>query len=310
MAAKIVLLVALLLLPSILKAQDVKPAFSVELKIDKANYEFGEDVKLTATIKNVGGKRDSISPNDREDFTSGNLKMFHNGKPTGCEIIMSNFGRRNNIVFEPNEEYQNEISLNLSCGVPLLGIFSYNNILDTGFYNCFSYLNHTIELGSKNLFYQKIKSNEVYFRVNPPDSTNLRMLTELKDIFDFSREQYIDKAHKLLILQKLDNFVRQNINSYLGDIAFRTSTNYALFDNTYIDEEAELSNFYIENKSNGPHVHSALFIIYYNQFKRSDNKKKSLEKIEEYIIKYAGTKVEAEAKKLIERMLKQKEFNK
>ena len=44
MAVKTFILLALLIFPSILNAQSYKEAFSVELKLDKTNFDFGEDV--------------------------------------------------------------------------------------------------------------------------------------------------------------------------------------------------------------------------------------------------------------------------
>lgn len=306
MAKKIFFLFALLILPSILNAQSIKPSFSVELKINKLNYEFGENVKLTVILKNVSNKSDSLSKSEIEDLTNENFKIFQNRKPVGCEVITSYFVGKTHINFQPDEELKKEIFLNFSCGRMLLGSSSYN-ILDTGFYNCFSVLHRTIHSKNKKPLYEKIKSNEVFFRVQPPDSNELNTFAELKIIFNYSIEQFKDESYKLSVLKKLDNFIRENINSLFSDIALHFLTFYALADKTYKVEALKLADFYIEVKPNGARVSEALYVIYKNEAAITQSKTKALEKIEEYIKKYPDTDVEKEGKKLIIYRLKQKE---
>lgn len=306
MAAKILFLLALLIPSSLITAQIYKGAFSVELKIIKTNFAFGEDVKLTVILKNVSGKSDSLSNNEIEDLINVNLKIFQNGKSIGCEVITSYFVGKTHKNFQPNEELEKEVFLNFSCGRMFLGSSGYN-ILDTGFYNCFSVLHRTIY--SKNIkpLYEKIKSNEVFFRVNLPDTIEMKAFSKLESILNNSREQFKDTSFKIAVLRKLDEFTRENINSYFGDVAFQVLTFYVLADKLYKDEGLNLSAFYLKYKPNGTKISNALNVIYKNEISITQNKAKALEKIEEYILKYPETEVEKEGKKLIIYRLKQKE---
>lgn len=300
MAAKIVFLFALLIIPSLINAQSKQESFSIELKLEKINYAFGEEVKPVVLIKNISGKKDSLTPNEIEDVTTANnLQIFQNSKRIGCQEIYSSFVANHNKIFEPGEEYQSEVALSYFCGNETPGRFSVYNILDTGFYNCYTYVGKSYNPQSENPIYKKFISNEIFFRVHPPDSSEWNKFSELKEIFNFSQEKLKDTSYMLNVLKKLDNFTRVNINSFFGDAAIHISTFKSGFYNLYINEEVKLVEFYLSNKPNGQKVSKALYFIYNERFQKNKIVQEGLEILENYIVQYPNTKIETEAKKII-----------
>jgi len=311
MAAKIVFLFALLIIPSLINAQSKQESFSIELKLEKINYAFGEEVKPFVLIKNISGKRDSLTPNQLEDVrTANNLQIFQNSKKIGCEIIESNFVRNHNKIFEPGEILKAELGLNYLCGSVYLGQFGASNFLDTGFYNCYTYLRKDIKPPGKTVIYEKIKSNEIFFRVHPPDSIELKEFTELKEIFNYSQPQFKDTVYMTSVLDKLDNFTRKNVHSNFSDMAFYNSTNLSGFFRIYTDRELRLADFYLQNKPDGLQVSKALYFIWFIEYLKNNSMKEGLNKLKEYATQYPNTNVESEAKRIIEEKIKQVEKEK
>ncbi len=310
MAVKTFILLALLILPSILNAQSYKEAFSVELKLDKTNFDFGEDVNPILTVKNISGKKDSLTPNEIEDATTANnLQIFQNSRKIGCEQIFSSFLGNHNKIFEPGEELTVELALSYFCGGVSLGRYSVYNILDTGFYNCYTYLGKIYNPQNENSIYKKFISNEIFFRVHAPDSIESKHFLELQNMFNFSQEQLKDTNFMLSVLEKLDNFVREYINSYFGDAAFHISTFKSGFYNLYLDEEVNLAKFYLANKPDGQQVTSALYFVYNGQNLKNYIKPKDFKILEEYINQYPNTKIELEAKRIILQLQKHERQN-
>lgn len=309
MAAKIIILLALLILPSILNAQSYKEAFSVELKLDKTNYAFGEEVKPVIIIKNISGKKDSLTPNEIEDAsTANNLQIFQNSKKIVCQEIYSSFVANHNKIFEPGEELTVELALSFFCGGVSLGRYSVYNILDTGFYNCYTYLGKIYNPQRKNSVYKKFASNKIFFRVHAPDSIESKHFLELQNMFNFSQEQLKDTNFMLSVLEKLDIFVRKNINSYFGDAAFHISTFKSGFYNLYLDEEINLAKFYLANKPDGQQVSSALYFVYNAQYLKNHIKPDNFKILEEFINQYPNSKIETEARKIILQMQKEEKL--
>ncbi len=309
MASKIILLLALHILPSILNAQSNKEAFSVDLKLEKTNYAFGEEVKPIVIIKNISGKKDSLTPNEIEDVsTANNLQLYQNSKRIGCMHISSSFLRNHNKIFEPNEELIIELALSYFCGGESIGRFSVFNILDTGFYNCYTYLGKIYNPQSENSIYKKFVSNEIFFRVHSPDTIESKQFLELQNIFNFSREQLKDSNFMLNVLKKLNKFVRENINSHFGDAAFYISTFKAGFYNLYIDEEVKLAEYYIIHKPDGQQISTALYFVYNEQLLKNNSLYPNFKRLENYIALYPNSKIETEAKKIISKIQKEEEI--
>ena len=309
MAAKFILLFALFIIPSLMNAQSKQESFSVELKLEKTNYSFGEEVKPVIIIKNISGKKDSLTPNEIEDATTANnLQIFQNSRKIGCEQIFSSFLGNHNKIFEPGEELTVELALSYFCGGVSLGRYSVYNILDTGFYNCCTYLGKIYNPQNENSIYKKFISNEIFFRVHAPDSIESKHFLELQNMFNFSQEQLKDTNFMLSVLEMLDIFVRENINSYFGDAAFHISTFKSGFYNLYLDEEINLAKFYLANKPDGQQVSSALYFVYNGQYLKNHIKPDNFKILEEFINQYPNSKIEIEAKKIILQMKKEEKL--
>ncbi len=307
MAAKIAFLLALLFCPSIINAQ-LHGTFSVELKLEKTNYAFGEEVKPVIKIKNISGKKDSLTPNQLEDVrTANNLQIFQNSRKIRCEEIYSSFVTNHNKIFEPGEVLKAELELNYFCGSIYLGKFGASNFLDTGFYTCYTYLRKDIKPPGKTAIYEKIKSNEIFFRVHPPNSTELEEFTELKEIFNYSQPQFKDTIYMTSVLEKLDNFTRKNVHSNFSDMAFYNSTNLSGFFRIYTERELSLADFYLQNKPNGLQVSKALYFIWFIEYLKNSSMQDGLNKLEEYATQYPNTIIETEAKRIIAEKIKQTE---
>ena len=299
MAAKIIFLLALLILPSFNNAQ-IKEAFSVELKLDKTNFTFGDEVKPLLVIKNISGKIDSLSPNELEDvMTANNLTIFQNSKRIVCEHISSSFVRYSYKVFQPDEILESELELSSLCSNLNSGGLSSFGILDTGFYKCSTYLNRPINLSGKNRLYLSIFSNEIYFMVRGNDLNEKNVYLDLKNILNYTIEQLRDSVYMLLVMEKLDDFVRKNINSSLSDVAFYKTSVQVNFQQSYRDKYLQLAEYYLNNKPDGSNVYFALFGICVAECKKYNNLEAGKRKLEKYIKEYPNTKIEVEAKKIL-----------
>ena len=285
MAAKIIILLALLILPSILNAQSYKEAFSVELKLDKTNFDFGEDVNPILTVKNISGKKDSLAVGHYEVFSFlCNTTIYHSNRISYCLCAITSTDYIAYKVFQPNETYT-EI-------LPLRGVCSSTfevedrlseSLLDTGFYTVETYLSRVVNRGSKNEYYKRIKPDKISFYVNPPDEDTKFAYEELRSIVNYTLEEFRDTVFMLSVLNKLDGFVRKDINSYFVDLAYGKAQLGTLHVHSYKSNFLKLSEYYLSVNPNGSMVSLALYEIYRDTYNKTKNYDEGILKMEKYI---------------------------
>ncbi|MBN8570429.1 MAG: hypothetical protein J0M18_12425 [Ignavibacteria bacterium] len=306
MASKIIILIALLILPSISQTQN-KPAFSVELKLDKTKYEFGEVIKAIIIVKNISAKKDSLLQEERYGVSGNNITLLANLDNVNCIQIWSHYVKADYKIFKAGEVYSREVELSGLCQNSQIGTSAVFGTLDTGFYTLNTYLNKIIGKVGENYIYEKIYSNQINFHANPPDEIEKKAFNELSEIVSYTSEQRQDSVYMLNILFRLNELVRRNINTYSSDRAYFILGIISTGKSAYRKDFLELSKFYLENKPNGAQIHTALWKIYDDIFKETSSKHKGIEKLNEYIILNPGTEIEKEAKKIIEYKRNQKE---
>ncbi len=307
MASKIVLLVALLLLPSLLKAQNSKPSFSVKISLEKSVYDFGEEIKSTITIKNISEKKDSLDNNELYDAFGNNVYLFRNLDTVKCFKIMVTTEIATFKIFKPYEEYIIETYVTGTCSnLPVGNSFQYT-ILDTGLYTLQTCISKKIGFDGSNYIHQKSSSNAIKFYINSPNENEKKAFLELGEIVSYTLEQFRDTVYRLNVLLKLDEFIRENINTYSADIGYLAMSSLSTGLRSYENDFIELSEFYLLNKPNGRQVSIALLAIYKSFFKETHNKDRAIEKIENYENNYPNTRLEKESIKLIQYLKGQKE---
>jgi len=299
MTAKIVFLFALLL-PSILIAQVNKEAFSVELKIGKTNFVFGEDVDANITVKNISGKMDSLEIEELYNIFNCNVTLLYNSEKTSfCLCILTTRDHASYRIFQPNESYSGELSVRGICGNASLDQRGSVSVLDTGSYSVETYLSRAVHRGLPNQYSVRIKSNSINFYVNPSEGIEKESFEELKSIISYSLEKFRDTVFMLTIANKLDEFVRKYIDTYAGDLAFSLAEYTTWRVSSYKSDFLNLSEYYLLRKPNGPDVRRALYLIYRNSYDRTKKYEEGILKMEKYIEENPGTRIEKEAKKVL-----------
>lgn len=307
MVVKTVIFAALLLFPSLLYSQNIKPAFSIHLKTDKLNYEFGEDICVTLTLKNISTKADSISKREIENITSDNINLFRNGKLIQNENIPSSIIANTYLKLKPDEEFSEEFYLNHKRGQPLLGKFCNYIFLDTGYYKGSSCVGFIKNINGRQGAYECVQSNEIYFKINLTDISN--SFLKLKNLLDFTLDNFRDTVFMYKRIREIGDFIYGSINSYFSDYAFYLMSIYTQIFGTYKGDFIKLSNFYLSQKPNGSQVSTALWCICSNTYIVNLRKQEKLEKLDSYIKYYPNTKIEIEAKKIIEYVKQENEEN-
>ncbi len=301
MAVKTFILLALLILPSIINAQSNKEAFSIELKLDKTNFAFGEDVDVIITIKNISEKRDSLTWDEFYNIFGCNVTLVHNSDKTSfCVCVMATMDSIKYKIFQSGESYSTQLPASGICGNISPGEYAIVNLLNTGSYTIETYCAKVINRGTNKEYSKRIKSNKINFYVNPPDENNKKIYKELQNIVGYTLEEKRDSVYMLPVAQKLDEFIRKNISTYSADIAYSILRLIAINIYSLRNDYVKLSEFYLMNKPNGSQVFSALFRIYDYTYRGTKNKFDGIAKIEEYVILYPGTEIEREGKRLIE----------
>jgi len=299
MASKIIFLLALIIFPAILQAQVSKPSFSVEIKMDKSNYEFGEEIKSEITIKNVSGKKDSLDNYELYDTFGNNVYLYRDLDTVRCLKIMTTIDKVTYYIFNRDDSYIVEYNVSGICSNTKIGNSSYS-ILDTGLYELQTAIYKKTGFDKINYTYNIINSNIINFRINPPTKSDQLVFFELGNILNYSVEQFRDSIYMLNVEERLDKFIRKNIDTYAADEAYFFAKSLSMHFTPYKEKFLNLSEFYLSSKPNGKNVSIALLSIFINAMKLTGKKESAIEVIKTYEKKYPGTKIEKEAKKIIE----------
>lgn len=210
MAAKILFLLALLTIPFSIQAQKIKPSFTVEFKIDKLNYDFGEDIKPTITIKNVSGKKDSLDDYEFFDTFGNNVYLLKGRDTISCVKVLVTKAEATYKIFKPEEEYVSEYHVTGTCGNSKIGNSLHYTILDTGSYILKTSLSKKIGFDGINYVLQEYNSNVVRFHIIPPTKDERKAYLELSKIVSYTTEQFRDTVFMKSVADKIDEFVRKN----------------------------------------------------------------------------------------------------
>lgn len=300
MAAKIFFLLALFI-PSVIIAQINEKAFSVELKIDKTNFAFGEDVDAIITVKNISGKKDFLEIEELYNIFNCNVTLLYNSEKTSfCLCILTTRERASYKVFQPGEIYEGTLSVRGICGNSYLGRLGSISMLDTGSYSVETYLSRAVHRSMPNQYSVRIKSNAANFHISPAEGIEEEAIEELRNIMDYSLEQFRDSIYMSGIADKLEEFIKRNINTRAADYAFFRSELGSLHNDTHKRKFLELSEFYLAQKPNGTVVNRALYNIYKNAFDRTKNYEEGKLIMKKYAEDYKGTRIETEIKNILE----------